>query len=176
MADIPSTKPKTDWRAATAFWLARTINPPVQPQKLLEVDLDQLRQMPPGSLGQELARFLDEHEFELPQSGDWIQRTHDIWHVLTGLSSSSEDEFILQAFVRAQVFRPSSAIVVLVGLATGELKWTALRRSLYLGRVAQNIVRWDIEADWETPLVEVRQRLGIHPQGIARQTKGSKKS
>ena len=80
------------------------------------MDLTELRQLPDATLGRELARFLDLHNFEPPQTGDWIQKTHDIWHVVTGLSSSVEDEFILQAFVRAQLFRPSSAIVVLVGL------------------------------------------------------------
>ncbi|NEP54815.1 MAG: hypothetical protein F6K65_40940 [Moorea sp. SIO3C2] len=160
-----------DWRSSLAFWLARTINPPVRPQHDILIDLSELRQLPDATLGRELARFLDLHHFDLPQTGDLIQKTHDIWHVLTGLSPSVEDEFILQAFVRAQIFRPSSAIVVLVGLCTGQLGWTSLRRSLYLGRVANNIAQWNMEADWATPLEDVREKLGLHRQGISRQTR-----
>ena len=167
-----SDKPQDAWQSAVAFWLARTINPPIRPQQDFQVDLTDLRQLPESTLGRELANFLDSHHFQPPQTGDWLQKTHDIWHVLTGLSPSPEDEFILQAFVRAQVFRPSSAIVVLVGLLTGKLSLTSLRRSLHLGRIAHNIVQWDIESDWPTPLEEVREKLGIHRQGIGRQTKG----
>ncbi|MEM9214243.1 MAG: Coq4 family protein [Cyanobacteria bacterium P01_F01_bin.150] len=167
--------PEDEWQAKTAFWLARTINPPVRPWQTFHVDLDSLRKLPKGTLGYELALFLDSHNFQLPQTGDWIQQTHDIWHVLTGLSPIAEEEFILQAFVRAQIFRPSSAIVVLVGLVTRQLSWTSLRRSLHLGRIAKQIIHWDIESDWATPLEDVREKLGIHRRGIIRQTKGMKK-
>ena len=156
------TEPSTrDWRADLAFWLARTINPPVQPNRSIHFDLDKLRQLPDGTLGREVAIFLDRNQLSPPETGDWIQRTHDIWHVLTGLSPSPEDEFVLQAFVRAQVFRPSSAIIVLIGLLSGKLTLSKVRRTIQLGRVAQNIVNWDIESDWTTPLHDIRQRLGI---------------
>lgn len=171
-------EPSSDyiWQAQFAFWLARTINPPVRPWQKFHVELEALRQFPEGTLGRELAQFLDRHNLTLPQTGDWIQQTHDIWHVLTGLSPAPEDEFILQAFVRAQVFRPSSAIVVLVGLFKGQLSWGSLRRSLHLGRIAQRIISWDIEPDLGLPLEDVREKLGIHRQGILRQTRGFKKT
>ena len=172
LMEEPSSSSKEAWQAQIAFWLARTINPPVRPRDQFHVELETLRQLPEGTLGNALAVFLDEHHFDLPQTGDWVQQTHDIWHVLTGLTPDPEDEFILQVFVRAQVFRPSSAIVVLVGLLTGQLKWTSLRRGLRLGRIAKQIIHWDIESDWATPLEEVREKLGIHRQGIIRQTRG----
>ena len=165
-------QPQTPWQSRVALWLARTINPPVRPKQDFQVDLKQLRQLPDATLGRELAYFLDHHHFEPLQTGDWLQKTHDIWHVVTGLSPSEEDEYILQAFVRSQVFRPSSAIVVLAGLLSGKLRWHSLQRSLKLGRVAHNIAQWDIEADWGTPLEDVREKLGLHRRGIGRQTKG----
>ena len=167
-----SERSQDPWRVRAVFWLARTINPPVRPQQDFHINLTELRQLPDATLGRELAHFLDSHHFQPPQTGDWLQKTHDIWHVLTGLSPSTEDEVILQAFVRAQIFRPSSAIVVLLGLLMGELRWKSMQRSLHLGRVARNISQWDIEADWATPLAEVREKLGIHRQGIDRQVKG----
>jgi ubiquinone biosynthesis protein Coq4 len=54
-----------------------------------------------------VARWLDEHGVEPIASGDSIQGDHDVWPIMTGLSASTEDEFVLQAFTRAQVFRSS---------------------------------------------------------------------
>ena len=155
-----------DLQTAIVLWLARTINPPVQPSRTFQIDLEALRQLPEGTLGREVAHFLDQNGFTPFDSGDLIQRTHDIWHVLTGLSVSEHDEFILQAFTRAQIFRPSSAILVLWGVLSGQLKLADVIDGLNRGRLAQRLVDWiarDIESDWGTPLAEVRQKLGIVP-------------
>jgi ubiquinone biosynthesis protein Coq4 len=50
-----------------------------------------------------VARCLDEHGFEAIASGDWVQGNHDVWPILTGLSASTEDEFVLQAFTRSSM-------------------------------------------------------------------------
>ena len=90
-----------------------------------------------------------------------IQRNHDVWHVLTGLSPSAEDELILQAFTRAQVFRPSSAILVLVGLLSGKCAIGQIIKGLKHGKLADRLIDWNPESDWDTPLSEVRKKLGI---------------
>lgn len=143
--------------------MAQTINPQVKTDRTFKLDLEKLRTLPEGTLGYEVAQFLDRHKFDPLESGDWIQRTHDIWHVLTGLSPSEEDELTLQAFTRAQVFRPSSAILVLAGLLTRRCNLEDVMKGLERGKIAQKIVDWDIESDWETPLSEVREKLGIIP-------------
>jgi ubiquinone biosynthesis protein Coq4 len=143
--------------------LAQTINPQIYPGRELDINLEQLRQLPEGTLGSEVARFLDDNGFEPLNSGDWIQRTHDVWHVVTGLSSSHEDEFILQAFTRSQVFRPSSAILVLAGLLIHKCNLQFVIHGIKNGKMAKNLIDWDIESDWATPLDEVRKNLGIIP-------------
>jgi len=143
--------------------LAQTINPQINTEREFSINLEQLRQLPEGTLGREVARFLDENGFDPLNSGDLVQRTHDVWHVLTGLSPSQEDELVLQAFTRAQVFRPSSAILVLAGLLTGKCHFKEIIRGLKRGKVAESLIEWDIESDWATPLAEVRQKLGIAP-------------
>ena len=143
--------------------MAQTINPQIKSDRNFEIDLEKLRQLPAGTLGCEVARFLDEQGFEPIESGDWIQRNHDVWHVLTGLSPSVEDEFILQAFTRAQVFRPSCAILVLLGLLSGKCTIAQIIKGLRHGRIADRLVDWDVESDWETPLSEVRKKLVILP-------------
>jgi ubiquinone biosynthesis protein COQ4 len=152
-----------DSRLSILLKLAQTINPQIQTDRSFHIDLDKLRQLPVGTLGYEVACFIDSNGFDPFDSGDWIQRTHDVWHVLTGLSPSVQDELRLQAFTRAQVFRPSSAILVLVGLLTRNCQLEDILRGLQHGKMASQLIDWDIESDWETPLTEVRQKLGIQP-------------
>lgn len=145
--------------------LARTINPPVNPGQRFTLRLKELRQLPDGTLGREVARFIEDNGIEpsIFNKGDWIQRTHDVWHVVTGFSSSAHDEILLQIFTRAQVFRPTSAIVVLVGLLTGLCSLQEIKQVLKMGKQARSLIEWDIESDWETPLAEVRQKLNVIP-------------
>lgn len=150
-----------DLRTKAVLWLARTINPQVQPDRPITLNIESSRLLPNGTLGREVARFIDENHFTPITDGDLIQRTHDIWHVLTGLSPSIEDEFMLQAFTRAQVFRPSSALLVLYGVMTKQVAVSSAIASLKRGRQAQRLTQWNLEADWEKPLEEVRQKLGI---------------
>lgn len=143
--------------------MAQTINPQIYPGRELHINLEKLRQLPEGTLGRELALFLDKNGFEPLNSGDWIQRTHDVWHVITGLSPSKDDEFILQAFTRSQVFRPSSALLVLAGLLTHKCNLQEITQVIKNGKMAKKLIDWDIESDWATPLSEVRQKLGVIP-------------
>jgi ubiquinone biosynthesis protein COQ4 len=142
-----------DIRTQFVLWLARTINPQVQPDRPVTINLESSRQLPDGTLGREVARFIDDNNFTPITDGDLVQRTHDIWHVLTGLSP----------FTRAQVFRPSSALLVLYGILTGRVPVGRAIASLKQGRQAERLVDWNLEADWEKPLEEVRHNLGISP-------------
>ena len=55
---------------------------------------------------------------------------------MTGLSPSTEDEFVLQAFTRAQVFRSSCAILVLVGAIGGKCAIGQIIQRLKQGKLA----------------------------------------
>jgi ubiquinone biosynthesis protein COQ4 len=158
-----------DIRTEFVLWFARTINPQVQPDRPVTINLETSRQLPDGTLGREVARFIDDNNFTPITDGDLVQRTHDIWHVLTGLSPSAEDEFVLQAFTRAQVFRPSSALLVLYGVLTRRVPIRRAIDSLKQGRQAERLVEWNLEADWEKPLEEVRRNLGICPAAIKKE-------
>lgn len=157
----------SDDSIAIVFRIAQIVNPQIAVDRPIQIDLARLRQLPEGTLGNEVAKFIDRHGFEPIESGDWIQRTHDIWHVVTGLSPSVQDELTLQAFTRAQVFRPSSAIFVLIGLLTGRCSVRDICQGLKLGMVARSFLDWDIESDWATPLSDVRHKLGLHPNSLS---------
>ncbi len=150
-------------RTRVVLWIAQTINPQVYANRDFSLDLDKLRQLPENTLGHEVAQFIDKNEFSPINSGDGIQRTHDVWHVLTGLQPSKHDEFMLQAFTRAQVFRPSSTVFVLYGLLTFQINLIDILKAYRSGKVVKRLVEWDMQSDWQTPLAEVRQKLGILP-------------
>ena len=161
------------------FWLkiilkiAQIINPQINLEQEFTITLEELgelRQLPNGTLGREVAQFLDNNGFDPLNSGDWIQRTHDIWHVLTGFGSSPHDELLLQIFTRAQVFRPTSAIVVALGLLTGVCNCREVRQVLKMGKQAKPLTGWDIKTDWTTPLVEVRKKFNIIPLNSTQQS------
>ncbi|MGB7710746.1 MAG: hypothetical protein WBL95_14620 [Microcoleus sp.] len=143
--------------------MAQKINPQIESGLKLEIDLEKLRQLPARTLGCEVARFLDEQGFEPIESGDWIQGNHEVWQVLTGLSPSVEDEFVLQAFTRAQVFRPDCAILVLVGLLSNNCTIGLTIKGLRQGKIADRLTELDVESDWETPRSELLKKPGILP-------------
>ena len=58
--------------------MAQTIHPQIETNRHFEIDLEKLRQLPAGTLGREVARWLDEHGFEPIASGDWIHGNHDV--------------------------------------------------------------------------------------------------
>ncbi|WP_223300751.1 hypothetical protein [Oscillatoria nigro-viridis] len=70
---------------------------------------------------------------------------------------------VLQAFTRAQVFRPSCAILVLVGPLGGKWAIGQIIKGLKHGKLANRLTDWDVASDWETPLSEVREKLRIQP-------------
>ena len=77
-------------------------------------DLNNLKKYPPNTLGYTLYNhYLDNHiapDFYLPldETNDlaiirnYLAKTHDIWHVLSGFGSSSFDEYGLQAMYLGQ--------------------------------------------------------------------------
>ncbi|MEG4272792.1 MULTISPECIES: hypothetical protein [unclassified Microcoleus] len=71
---------------------------------------------------------------------------------------------VLQAFTRAQVFRPSCAILVLVRPIGGlSCAIGQIIKGLKHGKLATQLINWDVASDWENPLSEDREKLGIQP-------------
>jgi ubiquinone biosynthesis protein Coq4 len=91
-------------------------------------DLQTLARLPQGSLGKIYADHMHANGFavvfypELPVVDEvtWFEmrmrQTHDIWHVLTGFSTSVADELGLQAFTAAQLNSPMNSSIIGGGL------------------------------------------------------------
>lgn len=153
--------------------------------ELSSTDVAALRALPDGTLGREVARFLDRHGLDYhfdDAAPRYIEdaeesyvirrfrRTHDLFHVLLDLGIAGHEEVLVHAFTLAQMGMPSSVAIVLLGALKHmvlERRWSCLARGLreafVAGRRSEPLlaVRW--EGLWSVPLEDVRARYGIVP-------------
>jgi ubiquinone biosynthesis protein COQ4 len=142
------------------------------------VDLARLRALPPDTLGGAYARMLERERLdpdlfqpppllspELSYVAQRVRQTHDIWHVVTGLSTSIADEIALQAFTNAQLHNHTSRLIVTFGALFYGVRYPDLRehvrafRRVGSGCAFLLTVYW--EELWELPLDRVRAQLGV---------------
>ena len=147
------------------------------------IDLSALKLLPEGSFGRETANFLERNGFEpnaFPLIGsreplDYLvsrlRQTHDLWHVLTGYQTDVPGELALQGFILAQVrslfpitlitggmlhtliFKPFEAVQTFERIIEGYTR----------GKQCQMIALIRLENEWNTPLIELRAKLGLPP-------------
>jgi hypothetical protein len=143
--------------------------------RTIAIDLAQLAQLPPDSLGGTYARHmiglgLDPKAFVTAED-DWLdQRTaigHDIFHVIAGYDASPVGEFGVAAFTLVQYGDLLNVFVLsFVPISLTNPLWTwpllrALVRGFRMGRSSQPVVAYPVEDNWAKPLWIVRQELGI---------------
>jgi ubiquinone biosynthesis protein COQ4 len=142
------------------------------------VDFEALRALPPDTLGGAYSRALQAQGLNpdifqrppgLPDDLAYVaqraRQTHDLWHVLTGLSTDIPGEVALQAFTDAQLNQNFSKLIVTFGLTFFGLRyprmWSMVKRARRAGAEAKFLlaVRW--EDWWAAPLSEVRAAVGV---------------
>lgn len=142
------------------------------------VDFARLRALPADTLGGAYARMLEREGLdpdlfqpppllspELTYLVQRIRQSHDIWHVVTGLSTSVPDEIALQAFTHAQLRNRTSRLIVRFGALFHGLREPSLRARVRAFQRAGSrcafllVVRW--EELWDMRLDELRRRLGV---------------
>lgn len=147
-----------------------------------ETPLAALRELPDGSLGRELVRLLDDNGFDtwpeilrspFPMSREaayakqrW-RETHDLRHVLTGLSTRLPDEAVLHAFQVGQHFTWFSALLMLIiPLVAAPVQnpihtWARLPEAWRAGRTARLLTSVRFEDHLATPVDELRARWRV---------------
>lgn len=162
-------------------------------------DREHLTALPEGTLGHAYAQFMggeelsasglrEAHEQVRDPDADDIDEAlryfaermrdqHDLWHVVTGYGRDEAGESALLAFTLAQTMNPGIGLIVVTaawlgpwsdGLAWQRYLVQAFRRGWTTPRLSMTY--W--EELMETPLEEVRRRLGVppadevHPGGI----------
>jgi ubiquinone biosynthesis protein Coq4 len=142
------------------------------------VDFAVLRALPADTLGGAYVRALDAHGLSpdifqpplgLPENLAYteqrVRQTHDVWHVLTGMSTDVPGEVGLQAFIYAKLQQNFSKFIIWFGLAFYGLRYPRMWRFVKNGKRAGEQsafllgVRW--EDWWSTPLAEVRTKFNV---------------
>ncbi|WP_088894071.1 Coq4 family protein [Leptolyngbya ohadii] len=148
-------------------------------------DLDELLQCPEGSLGYEYASQMKQHGFKALEPAIAIdsdthyiehrwQKTHDIWHVITGFDVSDIGEIGLQAFYLAQFQLPLSSLLIANALIASTVLQPeslnplldAIAQGYQMGKVAQPLIGQKWETAWDKPVTQWRKQLNVQPVGI----------
>lgn len=151
-----------------------------QPRRFGPIDLAALSAMPEGSLGRALAHHCTSGDLDpnlVRVDGDRpddelldrLYGTHDVWHVATGWGNDDTGEVGLGGFYVAQLEAPFFVFVLaIIFLNTVFMAPTTLRPRLdafvagyRAGRSAEPLFGVDWDSEWETPLAELRVRLGL---------------
>ena len=147
-----------------------------------EVDPTALRKLPAGTLGREFVRLLDDQGLEpLEVSPEMREKfrdnpyplryttTHDLFHVLTGFTTTPAGEMGLLAFMIAQGFDVGSRaqLWAMMGLTA----WIVplhipgmirnMRVGTEMGKKAKNLLLEPLESHLSEPLDTLRARLGL---------------
>lgn len=145
-------------------------------------DLDRLLQYPPNSLGYVYASHMKRRGFAAMEPAIAIdsdrhyveyrwQKTHDIWHIITGFDTSERGEIGLQAFYVAQFQLPLSSLLVANALISATLLQPeglnplleAIAQGYAMGKTAKPLIAQKWEAAWEKPVAQWRAELNVQP-------------
>lgn len=148
----------------------------------LEVDMDEMRRLPEGTVGRAFARHLDDHGLDPLHISDECKRryadnpvalryttTHDLFHVITGFSTTPAGELGLFAFMIGQGFagggpaalRLARWVYTVLMPTHARGAWHNVRVGRALGERAANLLEQPLERFLREPLIDVRRRLGL---------------
>jgi ubiquinone biosynthesis protein Coq4 len=150
-------------------------------KQLAPVNLQELQKLPPGTLGRAYADHMIGNNLNpnfyknLEITNDYVmtvmrlRQTHDLWHVVTGFSTSVEDELGLQAFMFAQTASPLPPLLIGLGILKSGLKTRHMTQPILdrvslgwmMGKKAKALFPIDWEANWQTPLSQLRQDYNV---------------
>lgn len=159
----------------------------------LDVDMNELRKLPAGTLGREYARLLDDRGLQpLDVSAPLREKfasnpyplryttTHDLFHVLTGFQTTPAGELGLFAFMIAQGFDVGSKARLWLMIAL--YAWIVplhvpgmirnIRVGTEMGEKAKNLLLEPLETYLSEPLDALRARLGLPRPEDAGMAKG----
>jgi ubiquinone biosynthesis protein COQ4 len=150
-------------------------------QLLAPLNIQNLQNLPQGTLGRVYAEHMVLNnlnpdfykKFEITNDSLFVmmrlRQTHDLWHALTGFTTSVPDELGLQAFLYAQTHAPLPPLLIAAALLKSAFKkpWQVgpildrISIGWKMGIEAKPIFALDWEAHWTTPIEDVRNLYGV---------------
>ncbi|MBD2326882.1 hypothetical protein H6G21_08360 [Alkalinema sp. FACHB-956] len=137
--------------------------------------LEELSQLPAGTLGYCVVEFLEQHHLQPLTTGPRRKQLHDIVHVLTGYGTNPIGEAEVQAFLLGAQFRLAHVIIGLGLLriihhhrralqTSPQQLQQRLRTAYQRGHASRlDVGNWQPEAIWHLPLRDVQNLLHIEP-------------
>ncbi|NJN23328.1 MAG: hypothetical protein HC810_01555 [Acaryochloridaceae cyanobacterium RL_2_7] len=156
------------------------------------INLEQLRQLPKGTLGYEYAQHMQEHGIQPLEISDDLREeakrhpfalrytvTHDIFHILLGFDTSYAGEAGVFGFTVGQNYTKAlnltypliKLIFLLIKPWQGKAILASARRGKELGKQAACLLAYRFEEHWARPIADIRAELGVLPvnESIKRQ-------
>lgn len=122
--------------------LAPSIVAAIYPPRVWEFTLEDYRLLPKGTLGRDIADFLDERALGFLAHGE----QHDVRHILLGYDMTTFDELRMQAFMVGNNLRWHLVgwLILLFGGCLLPEWWTQLRQDFKRGQQAKDIskIQW----------------------------------
>ncbi|WP_319421027.1 Coq4 family protein [Pleurocapsa sp. FMAR1] len=147
-----------------------------------KIDLEELAQLPEGTLGYEYAQHMKQHNIQpLEISPDLREEadlspfalrytvTHDIFHILLGFDTSYAGEMGVFGFTVGQNYSKMLKIVeplvllIFCVIRPFQIKkiWECDRIGQALGKQAECLLTYRFEDNWARPIDNVRAELGL---------------
>lgn len=152
-----------------------------QRRMLKQYKLEELVQLPAGSVGQIYAQHMIDQNLQ-PDFYEILQikcdvtyvmmrmrETHDLWHIMTGFSTEVPGELGLQAFMFAQLQTPLAPILIAGRTLISTFRnpkevvqvYDHIAKGWAMGRHAKLIFGLDWDENWSRPLSEVRSEFNL---------------
>ncbi|MCB0707568.1 MAG: hypothetical protein KDC34_19770 [Saprospiraceae bacterium] len=121
-----------------------------------KMQMPQLRSFPTGSLGKELAAFIDEHGFELLP----LYESHDVYHLLLGFPATVPGEGAMQFCLLGNGKKsPAVYITVLFSLILLPEHIPYFLQAYRKGKEALPIGKWDFQHLLYEPVCELQSMI-----------------
>lgn len=119
--------------------------------------LEEMRQLPAGTLGSAVAAFLDKRQFDLLPKYE----IHDAVHTILNYNTTTVGELKLQAFMwgnKSSSF--AGRMLFIIGLLALPEIWEELRQDYERGRRARSRIEdWDMVSLMKSDLMDLRLKL-----------------
>lgn len=154
--------------------------------RLPPVDLDHLRSLPEGTLGNAFVHHLDDHQIPMlvisPELDEEVQRNHaavrylmmhDILHALLGFDATRAGEMGVLAFAVAQGYSVVQGLTLGLGSLYYPFRypqmqpqmWWDTQRGLLMGTLSDFLLDKPLYEHFEEPVSNVRRAYGV-PVGL----------
>ncbi|SEW38848.1 hypothetical protein [Chitinophaga arvensicola] len=121
--------------------------------------LQALKQLPPGTLGHDIASCLEQHRLRLVPGFE----SHDLKHVLLGFKMTPEDEIRLQAFMIGNGnYTMASFAIFIYGALLLPDRWSTFYSDWCKGRETVPVSTWTLESHAYCDTVAIQQYIA-HP-------------